>query len=68
VSLIPLASVEEAPGTSIVVKVPPDNKYPWNPVASWKAPTIWPGPLMPRALVKEAPGTSIVVKLPPDNR
>src|SRR3954465_9126399 len=53
--LISTANVEDAPGTSIGVKLPPVSRKPWL----LKAPTICSALLMPKACVKDAPGTSI---------
>ncbi len=67
-ALIPKASVEKAPGTSIVVKLAPSLRNPWadpvGPMEVRNCPTIWPAALIPKAkvLVTNAPGTSNVVK------
>src|SRR5712692_7961390 len=72
VALMPYGLVPPpaAPGTSIVVNVPPESRKPCNPVASTYDPTIWPTALMPYAEVvpAAAPGTSIGETVPPDNR
>src|SRR5256884_1756095 len=56
----------EAPGTSMVVKLPLLSRKPCVPVALEYSPTMSPSGLMPLAWVEEAPGTSMVVKPPCD--
>jgi hypothetical protein len=63
--LIPKASVNVAPGGSMVVKLPPVSRKPCIVEPSLNTPTIWPLLLIPRGWVATAPGTLIVVKLPP---
>jgi hypothetical protein len=77
VSLMLKAAVWGAPGTFMVLQLPPLNSKSWAlssvcegaVVGSGeKVPTIWPAALIPGAFVNPAPGGSIVVKLPPLSR
>src|SRR5262249_23347367 len=61
-SLIPWAEVQQNPGTSMVVKLPPIYR---KPKVKLKDPTIWPLLLIPLEKVLLAPGTLIAVTLPP---
>jgi len=65
--LIPDATVPapDAPGTSMVVKLPPVSRKPWVVAPATNDPTICPELLIPPARVDPgiAPGTSMVVKL-----